>query len=305
VEPSPSDWDRWLSLVLAGRDPSEAARELRLTASAFRRENPGKHAAVLDLSREVRAGADRDLVRDKLREVTANTEHPQWGKSTELLAKTAGMLDDRTRLEVSGGMEVTSPDVAAAIERRFWCLTAATRSTAAQSAAASLLMAALQYVDRPGYHALLLRRTFPELEGADGLIAKAHEWLGRFRESGECLWNEQKHRWTFPSGATIQFGHVKDENAMYAYQGQAYQFVGFDELTHFTKRMYEYIAFTRARRRTQDALAGIPGAGTVGVEPGQHRPRLGQGTVHRKAGAGGCVYPREAVGQPGARAGDV
>jgi hypothetical protein len=101
-EPSPSDWDRWLSLVLKGRDPSEAARELRLTASAFRRENPGKHAAVLDLSREVRAGADRDLVRDKLREVTANTEHPQWGKSTELLAKTAGMLDDRTRLEVTG-----------------------------------------------------------------------------------------------------------------------------------------------------------------------------------------------------------
>jgi hypothetical protein len=142
----------------------------------------------------------------------------------------------------------------------------------------ALLMAALQYVDRPGYHALLLRRTFPELEGADGLIAKAHEWLGRFRESGECLWNEQKHRWTFPSGATIQFGHVKDENAMYAYQGQAYQFVGFDELTHFTKRMYEYIAFTRARRRTQDALAGIPVRARSASNPGN----IGHGWVKER-----------------------
>ena len=142
----------------------------------------------------------------------------------------------------------------------------------------ALLMAALQHVDRPGYHALLLRRTFPELEGADGLIAKAHEWFGAYREQGELHWNEAKHRWTFPSGATIQFGHVQDEAAMYRYQGQAYQFVGFDELTHFTERQYEYIAFTRARRVKAHEQAGIPVRARAASNPGN----IGHGWVKER-----------------------
>jgi hypothetical protein len=139
----------------------------------------------------------------------------------------------------------------------------------------ALLMAALQYVDRPGYNALLLRRTFPELEGADGLITKAHEWLGPFRATGELHWNEQKHRWTFPSGATIQFGHVQNETDVYRYQGQAYQFVGFDELTHFTETQYEYIAFTRSRRVQAHAEAGIPVRARSASNPGN----IGHGWV--------------------------
>lgn len=139
----------------------------------------------------------------------------------------------------------------------------------------ALLMAALQYVDQPGYHALLLRRTFPELEGADGLITKSHEWLGAHRERGEVHWNEQKHRWTFPAGATVQFGHVQDEAAMYRYQGQAYQFIGFDELTHFTERQYEYIAFSRIRRLLSHEEAGIPVRARSASNPGN----IGHGWV--------------------------
>ena len=41
----------------------------------------------------------------------------------------------------------------------------------------ALLMAALQYVDTPGYAALLLRRTFPELEQPDGLIPQSLRWF--------------------------------------------------------------------------------------------------------------------------------
>jgi hypothetical protein len=42
---------------------------------------------------------------------------------------------------------------------------------------------------------------------------------------------------------------VQDESAKFAYQGAAYQFVGFDELTHFSEPMYLYIGFSRQRRR--------------------------------------------------------
>src|SRR6266536_3334144 len=99
---------------------------------------------------------------------------------------------------------------------------------------AALLMAALQYVDVPGYAALLLRRSFPQLSQPGMLIPLADEWLGptdaRSRDGGR--------EWVFPSGAVLRFGHVRDEQAIYNYQGGAYQFVGFDELTQFSQPQY-------------------------------------------------------------------
>lgn len=106
----------------------------------------------------------------------------------------------------------------------------------------ALMMAALQYVDVPGYRALLLRRTFAELERG-GLIDMSREMIGE----SDARYNENKKRWTFPSGATLTFGHMQYENDKYKYQGAPYHFVGWDELTHFTETMYEYL-FSRSRR---------------------------------------------------------
>src|SRR5262245_19963818 len=41
----------------------------------------------------------------------------------------------------------------------------------------ALLIAALQYVDQPGYAALLLRRTYADLTLPEALMARAREWL--------------------------------------------------------------------------------------------------------------------------------
>lgn len=113
----------------------------------------------------------------------------------------------------------------------------------------ALLMAALQYVDVPGYHALLLRRTFAALAKPGALIDLAHEWL----QGTDATWNEQRKQWTFPSGATLSFGYLDTEADKYQYQGAAFQFVGFDELTQFTRTQYTYL-FSRCRRR-----AAVPG----------------------------------------------
>jgi hypothetical protein len=107
----------------------------------------------------------------------------------------------------------------------------------------ALLAGALQYIDVPGYAALLLRRTFPDLNKPKALIPLSHEWLA----GTEARWNEQKHQWTFPSGATLSFGFLDTERDKYTYQGAAYQYIGFDELTQFTKTMYLYL-FSRLRR---------------------------------------------------------
>src|SRR5438309_2104862 len=40
-----------------------------------------------------------------------------------------------------------------------------------------LLMAALQYAELPGYHAILFRKTYADLSLPGALMDRAHEWL--------------------------------------------------------------------------------------------------------------------------------
>lgn len=127
----------------------------------------------------------------------------------------------------------------------------------------ALLAAALQYVDVPGYHALLLRRTFAQLELPDALIPLAHEWLS----NTDAKWNEQKHRWTFPSGATLTFGFLETELDKTRYQGAAFAFVGWDELTQFTESQYRYV-FSRRRRNQKLLSLGVPIRTRAATNPG-------------------------------------
>lgn len=107
----------------------------------------------------------------------------------------------------------------------------------------ALLMAALQFVDVKGYSALLLRRTFADLNLPEALVPLSHQWL----QGTEATWDGQKHQWRFPSGAVLQFGYLETELDKYRYQGAAFAFVGFDELTQFTESQYRYL-FSRVRK---------------------------------------------------------
>ncbi len=107
----------------------------------------------------------------------------------------------------------------------------------------SLLMAALQYVDIPGYAALLLRRTYADLALPEALMDRANEWLS----GTDARWDGKNKTWRFPSGATLSFGYLEHEKDKYRYQGAAFQFIGFDELTQFSESQYRYL-FSRLRR---------------------------------------------------------
>src|SRR3990170_2204052 len=58
----------------------------------------------------------------------------------------------------------------------------------------ALLMAAAQYVDCPGYKAILIRRQWADFEQPEGLIPRMKEWW----EGKGPVWNEAKKRWKFP-----------------------------------------------------------------------------------------------------------
>lgn len=105
----------------------------------------------------------------------------------------------------------------------------------------ALVIEALRQVHIGNYKALILRRTFPQLSE---LIEKSQQYYKIVFP--DAKYNNQAHTWFFPSGAKVRFGSCQYEQNKYDYQGQQYDFIGFDELTHFTKTQYEYI-LTRNR----------------------------------------------------------
>lgn len=107
-----------------------------------------------------------------------------------------------------------------------------------------LLMGALQYVDEPGYAALLLRKSYPDLSKPGAIMSRFKEWM---RGNPDVKWNENLKEATFPSGAKIEFGFIKRDDDVYSYQSAEYQYIGFDELTQFTEFQYTYVR-SRLRR---------------------------------------------------------
>ena len=106
----------------------------------------------------------------------------------------------------------------------------------------ALLMAALQYIEVPGYSALLLRRTYTDLVLPDALMDRAERWL-----RGRLEWDDRAKTWRLPGGGSLTFGYLENEKDKYRYQSSAFQFIGFDELTQFSLTQYLYL-FSRLRR---------------------------------------------------------
>lgn len=105
----------------------------------------------------------------------------------------------------------------------------------------ALIIEALRQVEIPHYKALILRKTYPELTE---LIEKSYKYYKTAYPGAK--FNETQHTWTFPSGAKIVFGAMQYTKDRTKYQGKAYDFIGFDELTHFTYDEYSYL-FSRNR----------------------------------------------------------
>lgn len=102
----------------------------------------------------------------------------------------------------------------------------------------ALLMAALQWVDIPGYSALLIRKTFSQLSQPGALISDSHLWL----DETDAKWNNSLHQWRFPSGATLSFGYMDSYFDRFRYQGAAWQFIGVDEAVQLEESAYRYLA---------------------------------------------------------------
>jgi hypothetical protein len=124
----------------------------------------------------------------------------------------------------------------------------------------AILMSALRYVDIPGYAALILRRSYPDLALPGAIMHRSKSWL--IGEPG-TTWSERDYRFTFATGegrtpASVTFGYLQHTNDRYRYASAEFQFVGFDELTQFAEEDYTFL-FSRLRGPSTDeeALASL------------------------------------------------
>ena len=109
----------------------------------------------------------------------------------------------------------------------------------------AMLVDPLRYAHRGAHRALILRRSMPELRE---LIDKSRELYPKAFPG--CKYKEVEKLWNFPSGAKIEFGFLERDADVYRYQGQAYSWIGFDEITHqATEFSWNYLA---SRLRTTD-----------------------------------------------------
>lgn len=109
----------------------------------------------------------------------------------------------------------------------------------------ALIADPLRYFGNKNFNGVLFRRTLDELRelrwSAQELYPKAYPG---------AKWSEKNSLWTFPSGARFWMTYLERDEDVLRYQGQAFCWIGFDELTHYSSAfVYNYL---RSRLRTTD-----------------------------------------------------
>lgn len=106
-----------------------------------------------------------------------------------------------------------------------------------------LVLEGLRNHDVPKSGAIIFRRTSPQLEGPGSLWELMREWYPH--AGGKCK-ESPVLKCKFPSGATVQLGHLQYEQNKVDHQGKGYSLIGFDELPHFSETQFWYL-FSRCR----------------------------------------------------------
>lgn len=111
----------------------------------------------------------------------------------------------------------------------------------------ALLLDPLRYLTTiPGFNGVIFRRTSPEITNSGGLWETSIELYsqipGAVPRAGNTL------DWTFPPyGNRMSFHHLQHPPNVMSWQGSQVTYFGWDEITHFLQRMFEYVTFSRGR----------------------------------------------------------
>lgn len=113
-----------------------------------------------------------------------------------------------------------------------------------------LLLDALRHKDNKNFNAVIFRRDYTQVTSPGGLWDSSKKIYNYVK--GSCPRNTPKLHWLFPSGASVNFAHLKSDEDCLSWQGSQMTMLGFDELTHFSEYQFFYML---SRNRTDSGIA--------------------------------------------------
>lgn len=101
----------------------------------------------------------------------------------------------------------------------------------------SLLLDPLRDIRDKDFNGVIFRRTTPQITNPGAIwdaSYKIYPHVGGFA-------NKTLLTWIFPSGSKLKFSHIEHEKNIYDWQGSEICFIGLDEVTQFTEKMFFYL----------------------------------------------------------------
>lgn len=101
----------------------------------------------------------------------------------------------------------------------------------------ALLLEPLRHVCNPDFGAVFFRRSTVQIRNEGGL------WDESEKVYPDAGGDPSAHvlKWSFPSGATVSFGHLEHDKTRLNWQGSQIPLICFDELTHFSATQFWYM----------------------------------------------------------------
>jgi hypothetical protein len=112
-----------------------------------------------------------------------------------------------------------------------------------------LLLEPLRHHDNSKFGGVVFRATSVQVRNEGGLWDESMAIYPLFQAKPR----ESTLEWSFPSGMRMKFSHLEYDKDVLNWQGSQIPFIAFDELTHFSQRMFFYML---SRNRS---ASGVPG----------------------------------------------
>jgi predicted phage terminase large subunit-like protein len=119
-----------------------------------------------------------------------------------------------------------------------------------------LLLEPLRHIDNPLFGGVIFRREQVQITNEGGLWDTS---IGLYPLVNARPKMQPKLQWIFPKGDKLSFAHLNYENDVLSWQGSQIPFIGFDELTHFSKGQFFYML---SRNRSMSGIKGYVRATT-------------------------------------------
>lgn len=103
----------------------------------------------------------------------------------------------------------------------------------------ALLLEAVRHTGNPKFGAVIFRRQSIQITQEGGLWDSSYEVYGGIK--GTVPKTSPRYHWKFRTGARVGFAHIDGDRDLEKWQGSQIVLIGFDELTHFTKKQFFYM----------------------------------------------------------------